>query len=100
MIATLNPDEKEQTALEPSSIDKRVVQLLGEGSHEQLWSSVFHIHCRTSPHFRQGRVLLTGDAAHFNSPPAGQAMNTGFQHPHHLTWKLPRVLPVAAVESL
>jgi hypothetical protein len=100
LISTLNPGENEQTVLDPSSIDTKVVQLLGEGSHEQLWSNVFHIHCRTSPRFRQGRVWLTGDAAHINSPAGGQGMNSGFQDAHNLAWKLARVLAGADVESL
>ena len=100
LIATLSPRESEQAVLERSSIDARVAQLLGEGSHEQLWSSVFHIHCRTSPHFRQGRVLLAGDAAHINSPAGGQGMNSGIQDAHNLAWKLARVLAGADAESL
>ena len=100
LISTLNPGESEPVALEPSSIDTKVVQLLGQGSHEQLWSSVFHIHCRTSPHFRQGRVLLAGDAAHINSPAGGQGMNSGIQDAHNLAWKLARVLAGADAELL
>jgi 2-polyprenyl-6-methoxyphenol hydroxylase-like FAD-dependent oxidoreductase len=100
LISTLMPGESEQAALESSSIDRKVVQLLGEGSYEELWSSVFHIHCRTSPHFRHGRVLLAGDAAHINSPAGGQGMNSGIQDAHNLAWKLARVLAGANAESL
>jgi 2-polyprenyl-6-methoxyphenol hydroxylase-like FAD-dependent oxidoreductase len=100
MLATLNPNEEESAALEPGSIHSRVVQLFGDGSHELLWSSVFHIHCRTSPHFRQGRVMLAGDAAHINSPAGGQGMNSGIQDAHNLAWKLARVLAGADAESL
>jgi len=100
IIATLNPDEQESAALEPSSIHGRVVQLFGDGSDEQVWSSVFHIHCRTSPHFRQGRVMLAGDAAHINSPAGGQGMNSGIQDAHNLAWKLARVLAGADSELL
>jgi 2-polyprenyl-6-methoxyphenol hydroxylase-like FAD-dependent oxidoreductase len=100
IISTLDAGESEQAAVEPASIHTRVVQLFGQGSHEQLWSSVFHIHCRTSPHFRQGRVILAGDAAHINSPAGGQGMNSGIQDAHNLAWKLARVLAGADGESL
>jgi 2-polyprenyl-6-methoxyphenol hydroxylase-like FAD-dependent oxidoreductase len=100
IIATLNPDEQESAALEPSSIHGRVVQLFGDGSEEQVWSSVFNIHCRTSPHFRQGRIMLAGDAAHINSPAGGQGMNSGIQDAHNLAWKLARVLAGADSELL
>jgi 2-polyprenyl-6-methoxyphenol hydroxylase-like FAD-dependent oxidoreductase len=100
ILATLNPDEEEQATLEPASIHSKVVRLFGDGSHELLWSSVFHIHCRTSPHFRQGRVMLAGDAAHINSPAGGQGMNSGIQDAHNLAWKLARVLAGADAEGL
>jgi 2-polyprenyl-6-methoxyphenol hydroxylase-like FAD-dependent oxidoreductase len=100
IIASLDPGENDQTALEPSSIHARVVRLFGGGTHEQLWSSVFHIHCRTSPHFRHNRVMLAGDAAHINSPAGGQGMNAGIQDAHNLAWKIARVLAGADSESL
>jgi len=61
---------------------------------------VFHIHCRTSQHFRLGRVLLAGDAAHINSPAGGQGMNSGIQDAQNLAWKLARALAGADVETL
>jgi 2-polyprenyl-6-methoxyphenol hydroxylase-like FAD-dependent oxidoreductase len=43
------------------------------------WSSRFRVHHRVADHFRQGRLLLAGDAAHVHSPAGGQGMNTGIQ---------------------
>jgi 2-polyprenyl-6-methoxyphenol hydroxylase-like FAD-dependent oxidoreductase len=99
-ISTLEPGESDAAAVEPASIERRVHQLFGAGPFETLWSSVFHIHCRTSRHFRQGRVLLAGDAAHINSPAGGQGMNSGIQDAHNLAWKLARVLVGADAEAL
>jgi 2-polyprenyl-6-methoxyphenol hydroxylase-like FAD-dependent oxidoreductase len=98
IISTLQEHETEQAALESS--DHRVNQLFGPGSHERLWSSVFQIHCRTSPHFRRERVLLAGDAGHINSPAGGQGMNSGIQDTHNLAWKLARVLAGADADAL
>jgi 2-polyprenyl-6-methoxyphenol hydroxylase-like FAD-dependent oxidoreductase len=100
ILSTLEHNETEQAALESSSIDRRVHQLFGPGSYEHLWSNIFKIHCRTSPHFRQERILLAGDAGHVNSPAGGQGMNSGIQDAHNLAWKLARALAGADAETL
>jgi len=41
------------------------------------WSSRFRLHHRVADHYRRGRLLLMGDAAHVHSPAGGQGMNTG-----------------------
>ena len=43
------------------------------------WSSRFRVHHRVADHYRNGRLLLAGDAAHVHSPAGGQGMNTGIQ---------------------
>jgi 2-polyprenyl-6-methoxyphenol hydroxylase-like FAD-dependent oxidoreductase len=100
ILSTLEQNDTEQAVLEPSAIDRRVNRLFGAGPYEHLWSSVFKIHCRTSPHFRLGRVLLAGDAGHINSPAGGQGMNSGIQDAHNLAWKLARSLAGGDAETL
>ncbi|MFJ7214716.1 FAD-dependent monooxygenase [Amycolatopsis sp. NPDC098790] len=46
---------------------------------EVVWSSRFRVHHRVADHYRAGRVLIAGDAAHVHSPAGGQGMNTGIQ---------------------
>lgn len=41
------------------------------------WGSRFRIHHRLARHYRKGRLLIMGDAAHVHSPAGGQGMNTG-----------------------
>ncbi|MEM9173718.1 MAG: FAD-dependent monooxygenase [Myxococcota bacterium] len=50
--------------------------------------------------YREGRVLLAGDAAHRFPPTGGFGMNTGLQDAHNLAWKLAAVLDGRAPESL
>jgi hypothetical protein len=50
--------------------------------------SRFHSEERQVPRYRDGRVLLAGDAAHVHSPAGGQGMNTGLQDAANLGWKL------------
>jgi len=47
--------------------------------HEIIWGSRFRVHHRLADHYRAGRILLAGDAAHVHSPAGGQGMNTGIQ---------------------
>ncbi|MCB0972403.1 MAG: FAD-dependent monooxygenase, partial [Acidimicrobiales bacterium] len=42
--------------------------------------------------YREGSVLLAGDAAHTFPPTGGLGMNTGIQDAHNLAWKLAWVL--------
>jgi 2-polyprenyl-6-methoxyphenol hydroxylase-like FAD-dependent oxidoreductase len=92
IISTLAPGESEADAAGDRAITGRVERLFGPGPFERVWASTFRIHCRTSPHFRQGHALLAGDAAHINSPVGGQGMNSGIQDAHNLAWKLARAL--------
>jgi 2-polyprenyl-6-methoxyphenol hydroxylase-like FAD-dependent oxidoreductase len=46
---------------------------------EVVWSSRFRVQHRIAEHYRAGRILLAGDAAHVHSPAGGQGMNTGIQ---------------------
>ncbi|KAK7943115.1 6-methylpretetramide 4-monooxygenase [Apiospora aurea] len=59
---------------------------------DPIWLSRFKLHHRVATNYRDGRLLLAGDAAHIHSPAGGQGMNTGIQDSVNLGWKLARVL--------
>lgn len=63
------------------------------------WSSLFRPNVRLAEHYRRGRLLLCGDAAHVHMPAGAQGLNTGVQDAHNLGWKLQQVL-AGAPESL
>jgi 2-polyprenyl-6-methoxyphenol hydroxylase-like FAD-dependent oxidoreductase len=58
------------------------------GMHDPRWMSRFHSDERQVPRYRDGRILLAGDAAHVHSPAGGMGMNTGIQDAANLGWKL------------
>ena len=68
-----------------------------------VWGSDFGVHDargsrasatlrRQAASYRDGRVLLAGDAAHVHTPMGGQGLNTGVQDAVNLGWKLARVV--------
>ncbi|NLU68561.1 SDR family oxidoreductase [Streptomyces sp. HNM0574] len=59
---------------------------IGHGT--PLWVNAFGNALRQATHYRQGRVLLAGDAAHVQLPVGGQALNLGLQDAADLGWKL------------
>jgi 2-polyprenyl-6-methoxyphenol hydroxylase-like FAD-dependent oxidoreductase len=50
--------------------------------------SVYRVNQRVVDHYRRGRVLLAGDAAHVHTPAGGLGMNTGVQDAYALGWRL------------
>ncbi|WP_314173468.1 FAD-dependent monooxygenase [Streptomyces winkii] len=67
---------------------------------ETLWTSTFRIHRRLASTYRQGRMLLAGDAAHIHSPLGGQGLNTGLGDAENLAWKLALVASGRAGDGL
>ncbi len=100
IVGSLGRQESEEEAVGEAGVGGRVEELFGAGPWRTVWASTFEIHCRTSPRFRAGRVLLAGDAAHVNSPAGGQGMNSGIQDAHNLAWKLGRVFAGGDAEVL
>jgi 2-polyprenyl-6-methoxyphenol hydroxylase-like FAD-dependent oxidoreductase len=58
------------------------------GVHSPRWLSRFGTATRQAEHYRVGRALLAGDAAHVHPPMGGQGLNLGVQDAFNLGWKL------------
>jgi 2-polyprenyl-6-methoxyphenol hydroxylase-like FAD-dependent oxidoreductase len=56
--------------------------------YDPVWIAPFRIGYKHAEHINQGRIFLSGDAAHIHSQVSGQGMNTGLQDAVNLGWKL------------
>jgi 2-polyprenyl-6-methoxyphenol hydroxylase-like FAD-dependent oxidoreductase len=70
------------------------------GIHSPTWISRFTDMTRQAATYRNGRVLLAGDAAHIHYPVGGQGLQLGVQDAVNLGWKLAQVVKGTAPESL
>ena len=70
------------------------------GIHSPTFISRFTDMTRQAASYREGRVLLAGDAAHVHSPVGGQGLNTGVQDAVNLGWKLAQVVKQTSPDSL
>jgi 2-polyprenyl-6-methoxyphenol hydroxylase-like FAD-dependent oxidoreductase len=97
--------EKEiEHSSEPTLEDLRALLVAAYGTdygvHSPIWISRFTDMCRQAASYREGRVLLAGDAAHVHGPQGGQGLNTGVQDAVNLGWKLAQVVNKTSPESL
>ncbi len=70
------------------------------GVHSPTWISRFNDMTRQAAAYRNGRVLLAGDAAHVHPPHGGQGLNTGVQDAVNLGWKLAQVVNKTSPDGL
>ena len=70
------------------------------GARDPLWISRFTDVTRQAASYREGRVLLAGDAAHIHAPMGGQGLNVGVQDAVNLGWKLAQVVRGTSPEGL
>jgi 2-polyprenyl-6-methoxyphenol hydroxylase-like FAD-dependent oxidoreductase len=99
----IREEELGKTA-EPTLSDLRRLLVGARGTDYGLrragWISRFTDMSRQAASYREGRVLLAGDAAHVHSPMGGQGLGTGVQDAVNLGWKLAQVVKRMSPESL
>lgn len=67
---------------------------------EVLWGSRFQVHHKLADRFREGPIVLMGDAAHVHSPAGGQGMNLGLKDAVALADALQQALSIGSEQPL
>lgn len=97
-------EERPGSATDPTVADlsRALASVYGTdfGVHNPTWISRFTDATRQAAAYRDGRVLLAGDAAHIHYPAGGQGIGLGIQDAVNLGWKLAQVIRGVSPQSL
>jgi 2-polyprenyl-6-methoxyphenol hydroxylase-like FAD-dependent oxidoreductase len=90
------PEARLESGDEPQLDDLRDALFTVYGTdyrvHSPTWISRFTDATRQAASYREGRVLLAGDATHIHSPMGGQGIPMGMEDAVNLGWKLAQVV--------
>lgn len=92
-VYPVDPAQNDAEALSEEGAQARMQSFFpAPRPYEIVHRNLYVTHQRVAARFRQGRVLLAGDAAHVNNPIGGMGLNGGIQDAANLCDKLARVL--------
>src|SRR5262245_27667620 len=101
VIFPVGAEEDEAEALSDERIESRLQKFFPRAQRYAVeYVNVYAVHQRVAATFRNGRILIAGDAAHLNNPIGGMGMNGGIHDAVNLAGKLARVLRGEAGEEL
>ncbi len=108
VLLTSLPDNRWRVYTQPESDDAVVEGALAtvRSYHPQARfvevdePSTFECHSMLADTYRNGRIVVAGDAAHVCTPAHGNGMNSGVDDAHNLAWKLARVVHGTSAEPL
>ncbi len=94
-------EETDEAVLTDASVQARLQNLLPQAqAYVTQHRTLYKVHQRVAQHFRHGRVVLAGDAAHINNPLGGMGMNGGIHDAMNLTEKLLSILQHGESDAL
>ena len=71
-----------------------------DGDYDVIHRNLYSVHQRVASCYRDGRLLIAGDAAHINNPLGGMGMNFGFHDAFNLADKLAAIIQDGASDDL
>ena len=100
VVFRLREDEEETAATQTAALQQRLWRFVGQKVPFAIKTiQVYKVHQRVAETFRQGRVLLLGDAAHINNPAGGLGLNSGIHDAHCLAQQLSAIYQGQATET-
>src|SRR6185437_12770161 len=103
-VGVLVTEQQVGQSSEPTLDDLRAAMVAVYGTdygiHSPSSISRFTDAARQASTYRNGRVLIAGDAAHIHPPDGGQGLQTGVQDAVNLGWKLAQVVKGVSPQDL
>ena len=96
----LLPGEDDTAMMRPDRVAALLAPYLAGVPHRVVRAATYRFHGLIAERWREGRVLLAGDAAHQTPPFFGQGMCHGMRDAANLAWKLPLVIRGEADDAL
>ncbi|BBX15565.1 3-(3-hydroxyphenyl)propionate hydroxylase [Mycolicibacterium duvalii] len=97
----IHPHETDEQADDPAFVRQMLARLVPYPERvDMIRHRVYTHHSRIAGSFRQGRLLLAGDAAHLMPVWQGQGYNSGIRDAANLGWKLAAVVTGQAHDAL
>lgn len=90
-----------EEALLPENIDRKMQEIVPRDAEYEIGEArAYRVHMRITRDYRNGRVVLAGDAAHINSPSGGMGMNGGLHDAFNLSGTLTEIWHGASLDLL
>jgi len=97
----VHPDEDESEVLAAEAIEARMQRFVERRERYDVpYKGIYRVHQRVAKDWRQGRIVLAGDAAHLNNPLGAFGLNGGLHDAILLAELLGRVCRREADEGL
>ena len=101
ILVPTDPEMSEEALLHEPYVEQRLQHFLPRAeTYEVAYKSTYKVHQRVASEFRNGRMLLVGDAAHVNNPLGAFGLNGALHAAVNLGEKLGPVWRCEAEESL
>jgi len=97
---TLHQHETDEEVLRPEALWRLLSRWVTPEDADLERCAVYTFRSALAQQWRQGRLLLAGDAAHLTPPFMGQGMCTGIRDTSNLAWKLDAVLQHGVDDSI
>ncbi|MFD4406819.1 bifunctional 3-(3-hydroxy-phenyl)propionate/3-hydroxycinnamic acid hydroxylase [Nocardia sp. NPDC058499] len=96
----LRAEQSKEEMEDPDTVRRHISRYVDPDEVEVLRKLVYTFNAVVADRWRDGRILIAGDAAHMTPQFIGQGMNSGVRDADNLSWKLTAILRHGAAPAI